>query len=212
MAKINFNMNVPSIEAIEVEIREMITKAGRYAFEIVKAEMTNSRVKTDGSEKDNLPSYVDETPEVYLVLKDILTGRTHVHRMALASFRKFKEFTPADIKDNKIINDPRDGYALLKDGEGNLHRIPANEGDGYEAVLNIFSRFTTAIGMPVGTKPSDCEEFKGRFFKGELKENHYNAIDGTEKDRLKLSPSFYPLTKEELEQLQELAGVAQSFK
>ena len=212
MAKINFNKNVPSIKSVEVEIREQITKAGRYVFEIVKAELTNSRLKTDGSEKENLPSYVDATPEIYMVLKDVVTKRTHIHRMALASYRKFKEFSAQDVKDNKLINDPRDGYALIKDEQGNLHRIPADEGDSFEAVLNIFSRFTTAIGMEVGTTPNDCAGFKGRCFKGQLVDNHYTAHDNTEKDRLKLTPSFYPVNDEELEQLKELAGVAESFK
>jgi len=211
MAKIKFNMEVPSLSTVEVEIREMITKAGKYIFEIVKVEQTNSRLKIDGSEKENLPSYVDATPEIYMVLKDVLTNRTHVHRMALASYRKYKEFTPADVKDNKIVNDARDGYALIADEKGNLRRIPASEGDSFEAVLSIFSRFVTAIGLPVGTTVDDCDAFKGRFFKGELKDNHYTAHDNTEKDRLKLTPSFYPVSEEELEQVQEMAGIAKSF-
>ena len=215
MAKIKFNFSVPTLNAVKVEVRDMIIKAGKYAFKVLKAEMIDSRTNPDGSEKKRIPNYVDATPEVYMVIQDIVSKKTHVHRMALASFRKFNEFSQVDVKDNNISKDPRDGYALIADKEGNLHRIPATEGDGYEAVLNIFSRFVQAIGLEEGTTPADCATFVGGTFKGELKENHYTttneAGDDVEKDRLKLSPSFYPVSEEELEELEQLSTVAQAF-
>lgn len=213
MAKIDFDAIVPlELESVAVEIREAITKAGKYCFEIVKAERTNSRILADGSPKEHLPNYTDATEEIYLLLKDILTGKTHSHRMALQSFRKFSSFSATDVRDNKLTKDTRDGYALRINKTGDLVRIPDTANDGYEAVLNIFSRFTQAIGMPEGTSANDCKDFEGKFFRGVLVDNHYTANDGSEKDRLKLQPTFYPINEAELDALQSLAGKVQSFE
>ena len=214
MAKIDFSKRAAgSIVSKVVEIAEPITKAGKYTFKVVKAVPIDSRTNPDGSEKERLPIYVDATPEIYLVLNDVISGKIHVTRMTLAAYAKLSSFTAADIKDNKLEADERDGYALYKDAKGNLNRIPAQEGeDGYEAVLNIFSRFTTALGLPEGTSPEETESFVGRHFKGELKEDRYTAHSGEEKDRLKLAPSFYPVTDAELAEMLELMGAGQAFE
>ena len=210
------------MESTKVEIAEMIDKSGDYNFEIVKAVLIDSGKNPDGSEKNYKnadgtdkkfkPVYEDRTPEIYLVLRDVVSRKIHVHRMALAAFAKMNSFSAADIKDNKLRrSDERDNYALYEKG-GKLFRIPAIEGEeAFDQVRQIYSRFVSVIGMEEGTTPDQAEEFVGKHFKGTLKEDTYTSNNDEEKSRLKLQTNFKPLSEETIAAITANQEVEQEF-
>lgn len=193
----------------KVESLEPITVAGEYIFEVLKAQSIDSRHMPSGEEKESLPEYSDATPEIYIVMKDVESGKGHIHRLALAAFLKFSDLSKEDIKQNGVVKSEMDDYALLKRKDGSLTRIPAIEGDKeFEGVINIFSRFVSAIGMEEGTTPEDCAKFIGKNFKGTLVMNDFTNRKGEAKSRVKLKPSFYPVADAEVSKLKELATEA----
>lgn len=214
----NFQNRVASdVSSIKVETLEPITDAGEYVFEVLKAIPIDSRhMPTKGAdgefvEKEHLPEYVDATPEILLILKDVISGKGHIHRVSLGAFLKYSKLTKEEIKLNKVVKSEMDDYALIQTKDG-LKRIPAIEGDEeFEGTVNIFSRFTSAIGMPEGTTPSECEEFVGKKFKGTLLKNDYNTRDGEEKSRLKLKPSFYSISEIEIVKMKEKYANAEAW-
>jgi hypothetical protein len=216
MAKLNLSLSAPKMEAIEASLRNVLKIAKKYPFSIVEARLTNSRIDYNGKPKKRLPDYVDQTEEILLVLEDMVSKGQHTHRMALNAFMKFDEFSKEDVRDNGILQDKRDNYALIKDKKGALHRIPAQIGHkDYDSVQGIFSRFIASIGLPVGTTPEDCDTFVGLNFEGELEENKYQTKDDKgndiDRERLKLKPWFKPITEDQLEAIKELAETAQTW-
>lgn len=203
------NRVATDVASVKVETLEPITDAGEYVFEVIKAIPIDSRhmpskdANGELMEKENLPEYVDATPEILLILKDVITGKGHIHRVSLGAFLKFSKLTKEEIKLNKVVKSEMDDYALIQTKEG-LKRIPAIEGDEeFEGTVNIWSRFTSAIGMPEGTTPSEHEEFVGKMFKGTLLKNDYQNRAGEEKSRLKLKPSFYSVSEIEVHKMRE---------
>ena len=205
------NRAAAQVASVKVETLEPISDAGEYVFEVLKAFAIDSRhmptKDADGNftEKEVLPEYVDATPEIILFLKDAIGGKGHIHRVSLGAFLKYSKLTKEDIQANKIQKSEMDDYALLKTPKG-LERIPAIEGDEeFEGTVNIWSRLTSALGMPEGTTPDECEEFVGKHFKGTLVQNDYKNRSNEEKSRLKLKPSFYSVSEIELAKMREAA-------
>lgn len=212
-----FQRTAGSLTSTKVQTLEPIEVAGKYIFKVLDARQIGSRRNLDGSVKEVLPEYLDETPEIVLFLQDVISKKSHIHRVALGSFLKYKNISEKDLKELKPYNpkeDGRDGYLLLMDKSiGGYRRVPAVEGDDeFEGLSSIFSRLTSAMGLPEGTTSDEYQEFKGRYFKGKLVTNDYTSLDGEEKSRLKLSTTFYSVSEEELATIMEDTMVEESFQ
>jgi hypothetical protein len=211
------NREKAELSSKEVTVLEPIEAPGPYRFQIADIRMSDSRHNLDGSEKEHLPEYSDETRELFMVLKDVVSGKAHMTRMTCDAFVKFKSLTEAERKSlvkYKLKEDNRDGYALLWNAETKSYeRIPSQEGEEeFEGLRNIFSRFVSALGLPEGTTHEEFELFKGRYFKGKLVLKDYTSNLGEDKQKLKLSTTYYAIPDEEIEAIKEFGNSAEAFR
>jgi hypothetical protein len=219
----NFLAPKPALVSKEVEISEAITAPGRYIFEVSLCRAANSRFKGDGSLKAILPEYSDGTDELFMVLVDKTASKRmiHVTSLALDAFIKTESLSAEEkahlTKNHDLQTDQRDGYAMIRVKKGaELTRIPAQEGDkAFEDLREILSKFTQSCGLPIGTDLRDENTpalLKGKIFKGTLEVNSGFKNGGEAVDRLKLKPNFYPLSDEEIAELEGTAAEVESFQ
>lgn len=206
--------SAPKIETRTVKSLEMLTEAGSYIFKVEDCRETDSRHNLDGSEKENLPEYADATPQMFVLLRDVESGKVHFHKYALAAFVKSKDLTEKDVLEVKkkfqVETDERDNYLLIRDKKAKKddpwYRVPAQKGEGYEAMVDILSKFTTAIGVPEGSSEQDIighvKENKCHF-EAKLTSEEYTSNEGELKTRLKLSSNCKAVSAEEVELVTE---------
>ena len=117
-----------------------------HPVRLVRAELTDSRTQFDGTEKENLPDYVDATEQLACVFVSAEGKGSIVHRFNGTGFTKYDELTAEQKKSDKIIN--IDGYACVKKGEDYV-RIQSEERT--KACQNILNNVFDAFQIPAGS-------------------------------------------------------------
>ena len=136
----NFKVSEPQFVALE---------PGEHQVRLVKYEETNSFSKLSGETKENLPEWVDYTPQLAITV--VATGKGKnggmTHRLNGRGYRKYSELTEEEIQSG-VYSESR-GYAVSADDEGDPVREVSEEHT--KECENIMNQFAAALGIKVGT-------------------------------------------------------------
>jgi hypothetical protein len=112
-----------------------LLQAGKFLVMLASYFFTNSRLKdSKGTEKDNIPEYVDVTPQVGFTVKGVNGEGVLTDRLNFKGYRKFKELSEEERAGKFMFNADKtkkiaieavgkEGYVCYKNKEGKLVRV-----------------------------------------------------------------------------------------
>jgi hypothetical protein len=160
---------------------------GEHEFKIKMSRGIDSFTNANGKQKDNLPEWVNPTPQILLLLEATDGSGQHYHRLNGCGWKKMEDLTKAELESENFSESH--GYAIKLDEKGeNWIRIEKPENT--EACGNILNQFFYALGLPYGTtldKGLERAKADGYVFMATItKEAYQDPESGKESDQFRM--------------------------